>query len=287
MNTYNINHMTPDRIVSRKLKLGLFLSAFLFAVGSLSAAPDWYADPDASGASWDDYFKNFNREDSGGTTPTASVQTDSNYGKVWRIIKPAGAKRAEFSRPEVGGSDFNFQDGQTYYIGFRTKFYVQNSEPREDEEISAFQWKTEGNGLQNYPFNMEWNPGTEKLSLNLFGPGTTSQSSRRVKAWEGSVKDSQWVTIVIGFKYSSDANSAYVSLWKNGSKQVLGNLETGSKYSITKFSSDKKKAYHKTKDTGYNYAKWGVYNENSRPYRIYNYLSDLRIDTSYSVARPQ
>lgn len=268
-------------------KYGLVFVAALAGASSVQAQADWYANPDASGAEWQDYFKNFNAEDYTGTKPYVDIVTDSSYGKVWRISKPSGAKRGEFSRPEVNGSDFSFQEGTTYYIGFRTKFDIRNNLTWEDEEISIFQWKTEGNGEQNYPFNMEWNPGTEKLSLNVFGHGSYQwQSQRRVKAWETSVNEDSWVTIVIGFKYSSDPNQGWVSVWKNGSKQVLGNLETN-QYTITKFSSDKKKAYHRTKDSGYNYAKWGIYNENARPYHINNHLSDLRIDTSYSVARPQ
>lgn len=271
----------------RKLMSGFVVAATLIGAHSAMGSADWYANPDATNAKWQDYFKNFNTEDYNNTKPTVKIVNDSRYGKVWRISKNSGAKRAEFSRPEVNGSDFNFQDGSTYYIGFRTRFDIRNNITPQDEDVTVFQWKTEGNGDQNYPFNLEWNPGTEKLSLNLFGPGSQySQSSRRVKAWEATVRENAWVTIVIGFKFSSNANNGWVSIWKNGSKQVLGNLETGTRYSISKFSSNSKAAYHITKDTGYNYAKFGIYNEASRKYHINNYLSDIQIDTSYSEARP-
>ena len=272
-----------------KLKKGLALAAMAAGLASsLHAAADWYANPDASGASWDDYFKNFNTEDYTGTKPSAAIATDSTYGKVWCITKPSGAKRAEFSRPTVNGSDFNFVEGTTYYIGFRARFDVISPTTFGNDEITVFQWKTDGNGDQNYPFNMEWNPSTSKLSLNLFGPGAQySQSSRRATVWQGTVNENQWVTIVIGFKFSTDPNVGWVSIWKNGSKQVLSDISHGTRYSISKFSSDSKAAYHRTKDTGYNYAKFGIYNESSRIYEIKDYRSDLRIDTSYSEARPQ
>lgn len=270
-------------------KAFVFLVFACLAAGHASAQY-WYANPDASGADWRDYFKNFNTEDNGGTTPTVSIVNNSTYGNVWRINKPAGAKRAEFSRAQLSSVDYNFVAGNTYYIGFRFRADVLNNITLEDDDVTVFQWKSAGSGMmQNYPFNMEWNPKTKEYCLNLYGPTTTgqSQSSRKATVWKSTLNENQWVTIVIGFKFSTDPGDGWVSLWKNGSKQTLSNVETGSNYSISTFGDSNRKAYHRTKDGSYTYPKWGAYNESSRKYNLNVELSDLRIDTSYSSARPQ
>lgn len=279
----------PNNMFRSLVKRIALIAFFCIAAGQVSAQY-WYANPDASGAVWRDYFKNFNQEDNGGTNPSVNIVNNSTYGKVWRINKPAGAKRAEFSRAQINGVDYDFDAGDTYYVGFRFRADVLNSITREDDEVTVFQWKASGsNQRQNYPFNMEWNPLTKEYSLNLYGPTTTgqSQSSRKATVWRSTLNENQWVTIVIGFKFSTDPGAGWVSLWKNGSKQTLSDVHHGSNYSISKWGDNNRQAYHRTKDGSYTYPKWGAYNESSRKYNINVDLSDLRIDTSYSSARPQ
>jgi hypothetical protein len=284
MPTLSVSAPTPS--LPRLFRHALCAGSLLLAA-QVASAQTWYANPDASGASWDDFFANFNTEDNGGTNPTATVVSNATYGKVWKINKPSGAKRAEFSRPQINNVDYDFNTNGTYYIGFRANYDVVNNVTLNDEGVAVFQWKSEEAGTQNYPFNMSWNPKTKELSLNLYGPGTTSQSSRIATVWRKTVNEGTWATIVIGFKFSTDANVGWVSIWYNGSKQTLSNIETGSNYSVTKWGDSNRQAYHRTKDTAYNYAKWGAYNEASRDYNMNVLLSDLRIATSYDAARPQ
>ena len=101
------------------------------------AAPGdiWYGDPNKP---WRDVFVNFNREDNGGTNPTLISTTDPQHGKIWRVHKPAGAKRAEISRAK----GYNQREGETIYIGWRWKIDIANANPTNG--FAVFQWKSEG-----------------------------------------------------------------------------------------------------------------------------------------------
>ncbi len=278
------NELSPNRLTTLLL-IGLGLAGALLAP-SQATAQNWHANQLAPNADWRDYFRAFNREDFTGAEPTVSVVNNPTYSKVWRINKPVGAKRAEFSRPEINDSDYSYQNNTRYYIGFRTRFKVMNSITRQDEGIAVFQFKTQGNLQQYYPFTMDWNPKTKEHQLALHGVvGSGSVASHKVVVWRQILQEDQWTSLVIGFNYSSDPNLGWVSIWRNGVKQTLGNLESGGNYSITKWGDNKRQAFHRTKD-GYNYCKWGAYNEASRKYHMRVELSDLRLTPAMSTSKP-
>ena len=279
----------------KKLTLFGLLVFFMFGCSSVptdeapleTAAPGeiWYGNPDRP---WRDVFVNFNREDSGDTNPTLTTVTDSQHGKVWRVRKPAGAKRAEISRAK----GYNQREGETIYIGWRWKIDVTNAKP--SNGITVFQWKTEGGGRQNYPFVFGYNGSN--LSLNTYGPGRTtwdeggSIQRRKNTIWKKSVTEGKWVDIVLGIKVSKYDGSdlgrkGYIELWFNGEKQTLTTENGQTEYDIT-LSSDRKRAYHRTNDGSLTYPKWGAYNEGSRPYNVYAYFDEMRIADNYAAAAP-
>ena len=245
----------------------------------------WFGDPNRP---WREVFENFNAEDNGGTNPTLTTSTDPQYGKVWVVHKPSGAKRAEISRAK----GYNQREGETIYIGWRWKIDVTNANPTNG--ITVFQWKAAGNSRQNYPFVFGYNGST--LSLNTYGPGKTSWTEgasiqlRKNTIWKKGVAEGQWVDIVLGVKVSgydgADLNQkGYIEVWFNGQKQTLTTENASSQYDIT-LSGDRTRAYHRTNDGDVTYPKWGAYNEGSRPYDVYTYFDELKIGRTYDAAKP-
>ncbi len=231
---------------------------------------------------WQDRFENFNTEDNGGTTPTLTSIADATYTNAWRVIKPAGAKRAEMSRAK----GYSQQEGETIDLNYAFKF-----NPQQDigsSEIAVFQWKSEDGATlsrQNYPFNFTYKSG--KLILNTFGPGdpywnSSSVSSRKNTIWSGNLAAGAWVNIGLRIKVSrytgtSLSSKGFIELWINGAKQTLTTQNSTSNYDIT-LSSDGTRAYHRTNDGAVTYPKWGVYNEDSRPYEIRALFARMTID---------
>ena len=284
-----------------KHKLLLFgvLALFTFGCGELDtgaaseeaglepAAPGeiWYGDPNKP---WRDVFVNFNREDNGGTNPTVISTTDRRHGKIWRVHKPVGARRAEMSRAK----GYNQREGETIYIGWRWKIDIKNANPTNG--FAVFQWKSEGQSRQNYPFVFIYKDGT--LALQAFGPGKTtwdeggSIQRRRNTLWKKSVAEGQWVDIVLGVKVSKyDGNDlsrkGYVELWLDGQKQTLTPENGQTEYDVT-LSSDRKRAYHRTNDGSLTYPKWGAYGGGAIDYSVYTYFDEMKIARNYSAAAP-
>ncbi len=239
----------------------------------------WYANPDQP---WQNSFDNFNIEDNGGTNPTVTTLTDATYGKVWRVYKPSGAKRAELSR----ASSYNQQEGETIDLNYKWK--INPEQNLGSSEISVFQWKSEdGSTLsrQNYPFNLTYDNGN--LKLNTYGPGTpdytqgSSIENRKNTIWSKAVNQGTWVSIGFRIKVSKYIGSdltkiGYIEFYFNGTKQVFTTQNSTSQYDII-LSGDKKRAYHRTNDGVVTYPKWGVYNEESRPFDIRVLLADMTI----------
>lgn len=255
------------------------------SLSSVGVNDIWFGDPNRP---WRDVFENFNAEDNRGTNPTLTTVTDSQYGKVWQVHKPSGAKRAEISRAK----GYTQREGETTYLGWRWKIDVTNTDP--SNGITVFQWKTEDGGRQNYPFVFGYDGRT--LSLNTYGPGKTSWTEgasiqlRKNNIWKKAVSEGQWVSIVLGVKVSkydgSDTNQkGYLEVWFDGQKQTLSTENSTSQYDIT-LSSDRKRAYHRTNDGSFTYPKWGAYNEGSRPYDVYAYFDEMKIGRTYEAAKP-
>ncbi|MBK0383597.1 heparin lyase I family protein [Pedobacter sp. SD-b] len=241
----------------------------------------WYGNPDKP---YKDVFVNFNDEDNHGTTPTLTTINDPKYGKVWKVYKPSGAKRAEISRAK----GYEQHDGETIYISYNWKIKVKQKKFKTG--CAVFQWKTEGGGdvRQNYPFNLTYGNGV--LSLNAYGPGTSTDwwknpgkniATKKNTIWKKAVPQNQWQNIVFGIKVSSYTGTdttklGYIEFWFNGVKQTFNVDNSGIDYRVI-LSPDKKRAYHRTLDGNITYPKWGAYGGSSIPYDITAYVSDLKI----------
>ena len=248
----------------------------------------WYGDPDRY---WRDVFVNFNTEDAGGTNPTLTTVSDAEHGKVWRIRKPAGAKRAEISRAK----GYEQQEGETIYIGWRWKASIAGSAQPSGSGFATFQWKTAGAvSRQNYPFQMSYNGRT--LSLNLYGPGSPdwtegpSIQRRRNTVWRKDVAEGEWVDLVLGIKVSrydgtDNGRKGHVEIWFDGQKQTLTPENGVTEYDV-ELSGDRTRVFHRTNDGTLTYPKWGAYGGPTRDFDITVWLDEMRIGRDYASAAP-
>ncbi len=242
----------------------------------------WYGDPNKP---WRDVFDNFNTEDNGGTTPTLTAIADGS-NKVWEVVKPVGAKRAEISRAK----GYEQQNGEMIYINYRWKISMFNNAGATNG-FAVFQWKTgPGNNQvdrQNYPFNLDYSSGSKRLGLNVFGPGTpdwtegSSITNRKNTLWTKVVPENEWHTISFGIKVSDYVGTdttklGFIEYWFDEVKQPFEITGAGRDYTVI-LSPDKKRAYHRTKDGGVTYPKWGAYGEGARDFGVTTFMGDLRI----------
>lgn len=249
----------------------LVLAALLVLMpvwGATAATPaqEWDGGPGDTGASWRDYFDNFNSTEDDDPGGAARPDVTAIGPTTWRVHKPLDRKRAELSRAK----GWSPQEGQTYYL--KWTWSISSKQPISDR-VEVFQWKTDDGGdiatsKQNYPFNLGYD-GTS-LSLNLYGPGEPdwregrSINLRRTTAWKGKVKQGQEVDIVIGVTVSKDRDQGAVELWIDGELQQLSDGST--------------RMAHRTNDGVVVYPKWGIYNAASRAYDVSVDLQDLSID---------
>jgi len=222
----------------------------------------WYGDPNKP---LTDSFRQLNTEP--GEEGTATVVNDSVYGKVWKVNKPAGSKRAEFART----NGYIPAEGDKVYVGWRTKINIAGS-TNPDSGFAIFQLKTEDNGEQNHPVSIDYD-GREMFVQGI-DPGTGFVAPRTKTFCTKPMNENTWTSIVLGIKFSSNATVGYVEVWINGVKQSLLN------------DNSDKQSFHRTIDTGEMYFKWGAYNEAGRNFDISNYLCDMRVATSYTAAEP-
>jgi endo-chitodextinase len=229
----------------------------------------WYADPNKPQT---ENFYNLNIEPN--EKGSLEVINDEKHGKVWQVNKPSGSKRTELSRSrpkkDTLQNAYTPKEGDTIYLGYQWKVMIEGNEER--KSFAVFQNKSESPHSQNYPFNLDYNG--KMLSMNAFTQGEGSQKSRAKKIWEKPVKENEWVTIVMGIKFSRDADIGHIELWFNGEKQVLEGQDTSGKF------------IHRTLDDSGNYFKWGAYNENSRPFNITVSLDEMRVTKDYKTANP-
>ncbi len=254
--------------MKKLIKLLPIIIAFM-VVKTTKAQLLWYADPAKPQA---ENFYNLNIEPN--EKGSLEVVNDEKHGKVWQVNKPSGSKRTELarSRPKMDTlqNAYTPKEGDVIYLGYQWKVVIEGDEERKG--FAVFQNKSESPHSQNYPFNLDYNGKT--LSLNAYTQGEGSQKSRGKKVWEKPIKENEWVTIVMGVKFSRDAGVGHIELWLNGEKQVLHGQDKAGKF------------IHRTLDDSGNYFKWGAYNENSRPYNITVNLDEMRVAKDYETANP-
>jgi hypothetical protein len=185
---------------------------------------------------------------------TVTAVSDSTQGTVWRFSKPSGLDRCEAHGISVNGSMYVFQNGSTYYLGWRNKLtnLVDNN--------ANFQWKsypTDGS-LQNWPIVIKMI--SNRVTMIQRQPGSVIKT-----VWSSAISANTWNHYVVSIHVSDQTLGGWVELWYNGVMQTLSNGST--------------RWPCRTLD-GTNDPKWGVYGATSSA--VINYVDGLRVGTTYS-----
>lgn len=238
----------------------------------------WYGDSEKS---LQYSFYRVSREgDDGDPSPKGTITTidDSEYGKIWKVFKPAGDKRCEFSRTEGTGNNYRIKEGDRVYVGWRVKMHVSGDE--KPQGYAQFQLKTDGNGWQNHPVDMGFNPTASLLNVSGIYPVDKPDAAvlnRTTKFYTQTMNEDEWTEIVLGFNFSQDPSVSFVEVWINGVRRLLTDTSGAKVF----------KAYHRTIDSKADnsgpatmYFKWGIYNAACKPYEVTAYFDEMRIGKS-------
>ena len=241
------------------------LVMILFSLSVVDARVLWYGDPNRPLKA---SFRTLNRES--GEAGTARAVDDPVHGKIWRVNKPSGSKRAEFARTTGSVNNYNIKNGDRVYVGWRVKVKVAGSN-KPNGGFAIFQLKTQGNLLQNHPVSIDYDASRKVLNVQGIVPGKSASdpvSPRKISFVKVPMNENTWTTIVLGFNFSKNAKVGFVEAWINGKKQNLLN------------QNNQQQAYHRTHEEGYMYFKWGAYNETSRRFNITVDMGDMRVGTT-------
>jgi len=221
----------------------------LLLAGSADAQLIW--DGDASKGT--SVFGNLNCDSPGSVTAV----NDSTQGRVWRYSKPSGSNRCENHGISVNGNRYVFQNGNTYYLGWRSKLSstVNNN--------AFFQWKSYGNHIQNFPVIIKMISG--KATLMYRAPGEDCCRT----LWSRSISANTWNHFVLGLHLSDSASSGWIEFWFNGSQQTLSNGST--------------RYFGRTLDD-INEPKWGIYGATDTS--VNSYADGLKVGRSFNDVRP-
>ncbi|WP_246025419.1 heparin lyase I family protein [Saccharopolyspora antimicrobica] len=180
---------------------------------------------------------------------------DPEQGAVWRYDKPAGLRRCESRGIKVDGQEYDFRNGSTYYLGWRSRLSstVDNN--------ATFQWKSYGSHIQNYPVVLKVIDG--KLSLLQRQPDET-----RV-IWDQPIRAGEWHSIVLGLHLSDETTGGWVELWFNGERQTFS--DGSQRWACRTFDSE-------------NHPKWGVYGAEGDD--VVNEIDALKIGSEYADVAP-
>src|SRR5579859_1529817 len=190
-----------------------------------------------------------------------TVAQDPSYGAVWKIFFPNGDERCEVR----GSNGYEIKnDGSEIFVGWRSRYDVADGTLRYVFQMKGY--PAAGMGLQsNHPVVF----ATEHTNLVLinYAIGDT-----RHDVWQSTISRTDWVSIVLHMKVSSDPAVGFIELWWNGAKQQLTN------------GSDRYPA--NTFDGGQTLVKWGVYRGGQGPGDCTQYLDDPKIGSTYDDVAP-
>jgi hypothetical protein len=190
---------------------------------------------------------------------SVSAASDTTWGTVWRYNKPSGSDRCESHGIAVNGSGYTFQNGSTYYLGWRSRLTSTA------DNNANFQWKaypTEGS-LQNWPIVLKII--SNRITMIQRQPGNDVRT-----VWSAPVSVNQWNHYVLYIGVSSGTTSGWVELWHNGTKQTLSN--GSQRWSCRTFDSE------------HVCPKWGTYGASTSS--ISNYVHGLKVGTTYADVGP-
>jgi hypothetical protein len=233
----------------RKL-LALPLAAMMMVatVPTASAAVVW----DGDAGKGIGVFGNMNCDSPGSVTAVG----DATYGKVWRYQKPNGSNRCENHGIAGNGTRYNFQNGSTYYLGWRSKLSstVNNN--------ATFQWKSYGNHIQNFPVVLKVISG--RISVLQRQPGSVEKI-----IWSAPISANTWHSYVLGLSLSSATTGGWVEFWFDGQKQT--------------FTNGAQRWPCRTWDSS-NEPKWGIYGASGTT--VSNYVDALKVGSTYGDVAP-
>jgi hypothetical protein len=220
----------------------------LLLTAPAQAATIWAGDP-AGGLK---IFGNMNCDSPGSVTAV----DDATQGRVWRYNKPNGSNRCENHGIAVNGKRYEFKNGSTYYLGWRSKLSstVNNN--------ATFQWKSYGNHIQNFPVVLKMIGG--KISILQRQPGGVDRI-----IWSRSITANSWHSYVLGLHLSSATTGGWVEFWFDGQKQT--------------FTNSAQRWPCRTWDS-INEPKWGIYGASGTS--MANYVDALKVGTAYADVAP-
>jgi hypothetical protein len=230
----------------------LALVAVFGMVGTGSARASLIWDGDASRGTG--VFKLIGSNCGGSGSVTAA--SDSVHGRVWRYNKPKGLDRCESHGIKVNGSNYTFQNGSTYFIGWRSRLSstVNNN--------ANFQWKvfpSPGPAGLNWPLALKMVNGRATI-LNRKATNDVST------IWSTPVSANTWNQYILSVKLSKVRDGGYVELWFNGVKQTFSN-------------GTQRWACQLFDDRTHVCPKWGVYGASGNA--VINYVDGLKIGTTF------
>ncbi len=251
------------------LKIWTFLALVLVAP---RAEVIWYGDPDLGR----EIFNNLNFQSGNNGSGSGSIKpaVDPYYGKIWRVFKPKGDKRAEIR----GATGFSYHEGkggtmkenEVYYIGWRWKVSMPDTKIG---DWPTFQWKSYPTleSTQNYPMHIKY----DGRDLAFWTYDADWQKTRKGinMIWKKPVPRNKWFTLILVLKISRDPKVGYLEFYFDGEQQTFSNGNT--------------RVYHKTMDGTEVAPKWGVYGGSVSSTEITVDLHDLLVGTTLQSATPR
>jgi len=187
---------------------------------------------------------------------SVTAVNDPTYGRVWRYNKPAGLERCESHGIKVNGNNYVFQNGSTYYLGWRFKLSntVNNN--------ANMQWKV---FPAPGPANLNW-----PLALKMIDDRVVLLNRKDVdevfQIWSAPFQADTWYHFVFAVKLSNVRDGGYVEVWLNGVKQT--------------FSNGLDRWVCRLYDDDHVCPKWGVYGATGSS--VTNFVHGLKIGTTYA-----
>ncbi|HEX6737860.1 MAG TPA: heparin lyase I family protein [Vicinamibacteria bacterium] len=188
---------------------------------------------------------------------SVTAVSDATWGRVWRYNKPRDLNRCESHGLKVGGSNFVFQSGSKYYLGWRSKLSntVNNN--------ANFQWKVfpaPGEADLNWPVVLKMIGGKVTM-LNR------KSSSEVFEIWSRPIAANQWNHYVVALQLSGARDGGSIELWFNGVKQTFSNSSQVWRAQLF----DPAPKHHVC-------PKWGVYGASTST--VANFVHGLKVGTT-------
>jgi polysaccharide lyase-like protein len=189
-----------------------------------------------------------------GSGGNVTAVSDATWGRVWRYNKPRDSDRCESHGIRVGGSNFVFQNGSKYFLGWRSRLSstVNNN--------ANFQWKV---FPAPGPADLNW-PVVLKIINRRVTMLSRKSGSEVFNIWSRPVEIDQWNHYVVALSLSKRRDGGTIELWFNGVKQT--------------FSNNQQVWPARLYDVQHVCPKWGVYGASTSP--VSNYVHGLRIGTT-------